>query len=216
MAKFIWGVDSAQKVTDQLYKCVVDHFSYPNYWGRYLTTVPNASDGLTINEIRFLKQKGVKILPIYNNFQTAIGYNAGQIVARNSIFHARRLGIPEGTVLFANIEKFFEVDEAWIRGWVETIYSSGYLSGAYHDPIEGNFNSSYCQAASNNKLVRDQLILWSAEPEVGTTGLRKAPKFNPETPACTANVWGWQYGRDSELCPIDTNLINKKLFNRLW
>lgn len=155
-------------------------------------------------------------MPIYNDFTEAVGYTQGTIAARNTIFHARRLGIPEGTVLFANVEKFFNVDEAWIRGWVNTIYPSGYRSGAYHDPAEGDFADAYCKAVQQDSTVRKQLILWSAEPEVGVTGLKKAPKFNPVTPPCPANVWAWQYGRNAEQCPIDTNLMAKKLFDLLW
>lgn len=216
MARYVWGVDSAQKATDELYQCVIKNFSYPNYWGRYLTTVPDASDGLTPEEVKFLKQKGVRILPIYNNFKDATGYTQGTIVARNAIFHARRLGIPKGTPLFANVERFFNVDEEWIRGWVNILYPSGYRAGMYHDPVEGNFSTAYCKAIKNDKSIREQLILWSAEPELKPTGLKKSPKFNPKTPPCPANGWGWQYGRDATKCPIDTNLIEKKLFNLLW
>jgi hypothetical protein len=215
LVRYIWGVDSAQAVTDELYQCVVNNFSFPNYWGRYLSTVAGASDGLTQEEINFLKQKGVRILPIYNNFRRAVGYDFGAIAANNAIFHARRLGMEEGKVLIANVERFFEVDEAWIRGWVNTILPSGYRSGIYHDPTEGNFSAAYCEAIKNDPAVRNQVILLSAEPQKQPTGVKNAPRFNPVTPPCKANVWAWQYARDTEQCPIDTNLISSKLFNLL-
>lgn len=216
MAKYLWGVDSSTNVTQELYNCVVRHLGTPSYWGRYLTTVPNASEGLTRAEIDFIQSKEMKILPIYNNFQASIGNRQGRVAAKNAIFDARRLGVPKGTVLFANVERFFDVDSEWIRGWVEEIYSSGYRSGLYNDPTRGNFHASYCQAARENNLVKSQTILWSAEPELGGTGPENVPKFSPKMPDCPGVVWVWQYGRDIQECPVDTNLANQRLLQYLW
>lgn len=215
MPKFIWGVDSAQSVTPELFECVMKNFSFPNYWGRYLTTVPNASEGLTNEEIQFMKSKGIKLLPIYNDFRASTGYREGQVVARNAIFQARRLGLPKGTPIFANVERFFTVDDGWIRAWVETFIPSGYLSGFYHDPTEGRFNNEFCQAVQNNNQIKSQAILWSAEPDPGVTNNKKAPSFNPKKVNCDSTVWAWQYGRDTTTCPIDTNLIDNRLFVKL-
>ena len=216
MARYSWGVDSSTFVTEELFNCVKRNFGVPKFWGRYLTTVPNASEGLTKQEITLIRNKGVKVLPIYNNFRQATGYRQGEVAAQNAIFHARRLGIPSGTVLFANVEKFFIVDSGWIRGWVERIYKSGYRSGFYHDPVNGGFNSAFCQAITENNQVKIQSILWSAEPEVGGTDANLAPKFNPKTPTCGGNVWVWQYGRDVKECPIDTNLADQRVLQYLW
>lgn len=106
MPKYIWGVDSSTNVTNELYQCVIHNFGYPKFWGRYLTRVPNASEGLTKEEIQFIKEKGIKIILIYNNFRNAIGSKQGSTAAANAIFQAKRLGVPKGKVLFANIEKF--------------------------------------------------------------------------------------------------------------
>ncbi|WP_458414092.1 glycoside hydrolase domain-containing protein [Schinkia sp. CFF1] len=215
MPKYIWGVDSAQKVTPELYDCVISHFSYPNYWGRYLSTVPNVSEGLTAEEIQFLRAKGVKILPIYNDFSASTGYREGQVSARNAIFQARRLGLPKGTPIIANVERFFAVDDTWIRAWVETFLPSGYVSGFYFDPTEGPFNTEFCQAVQQNSQLKSQAILWSAEPSPGVSNNKKAPKFNPKKVACDSTVWAWQYGRETTTCLVDTNLIDNRLFNKL-
>lgn len=213
---YVWGVDSSQEVTKEFYDCVLTNFGKPNFWGRYLTRVEGASEGLTQTEIELLHNSGTKILPIYNNFRQATGYAAGRVVARNTIFNARRLGIPENTALFANVEKFFPVDADWIRGYVDTFLPSGYRPGMYHDPVNGNFNNAYCQAVAADSNVSQQLILWSAEPETGTTKATEAPTFHPASPLCAANIWGWQYGRDDETCPIDTNLVDERLLQFLW
>lgn len=216
MVKTIWGVDSASPVTNVLFECVRRNYGMPKYWGRYLSNVAGAAEGLTAREVRFLHQKGVKILPIYSNFRRAVGFTAGQIVARNALFHARRLRIPQGTLLMANVERFFEVDESWIRGWTTTITANRYLAGIYHDPITGNFRQAYCAAIAKSPQLPTQLILWSAEPDPGVSKEADAPPFAPVTPPCHAQVLIWQYGRDSRVCPIDTNLMHPKVYHNLW
>jgi len=212
----LWGVDSSNKVNEELYNCVVTNFGKPKYWGRYLTTIPNVNDGLTAAEILFLHKKGVRVMPIYNDFKEAVGYRQGQVVARNAIFNAQRLGFPKNKFIFANVEKFFKVDEAWIRGFVDSMYPSGYRPGIYNDPTAGAFAEEFCKAAQKSERVRIQTILWSAQPEPGISKEKDAPKFNPTGPKCEANVWAWQYGRDSKECVIDTNLIDQRLYDNLW
>jgi hypothetical protein len=216
MPKELWGVDSAARVTNQLYNCVVDNFGKPSYWGRYLTTIPNVSDGLTQQEINLLQGNNVKIMPIFNNFDTATGYREGRTAAINATYNARRLGIPTGTFIFANVERFFDVDEGWIRGWVDVMYSSGFRPGIYADPSTAKFNKAYCTAVSNDAKVGEQVVIWSQEPTPGPTAKNNAPSYKPIAPPCVANVWAWQYGENAEQCPIDTNLIEPRLFEAIW
>ena len=212
----VWGVDSASPVNEQLLHCVRTNYGHPRFWGRYIKTVPGAAEGLSKREIAFLRQHGIKILPIYSNFREATGYRHGQITAQNAIFNAKLLRIPRNVVIFANVERFFDVDEAWIRGWVNKFYTSDYKPGLYHDPTKGGFSASFCKAAAGDEKVRIQSVLWSAEPEPGVTKKKDAPAYKPVSPPCSANVWAWQYGRDSTVCPIDTNLISPRLVPFLW
>jgi len=216
MAKPIWGVDSAAPVDERLLNCVVSNYGKPEFWGRYIRTVPGAADGLTRREASFLRENGIKIMPIYSAFRRAVGYDQGRIAARNAHYHAKLLGIPRGVVVFANVERFFEVDDAWIRGWADVFYASEYKAGFYHDPREGGFAAAYCRAASASENVREHAILWSAEPDPGATKKAEAPAFEPATPPCRAHVWVWQYGRDADACPIDTNLASPLLVKHLW
>jgi hypothetical protein len=216
MVRSLWGVDSAVKVDEKLYQCVLKNYGKPKYWGRYLTGKEGVNDGLSREEILFLHMRGIRILPIYNDFTEALGYRKGQVTARNAIFHANRLNFPKDSVLFANVENFFSVDDAWIRGWIDVFYNSGYRPGFYHDPTEGNFQQAFCTASKKNEKVSKQALLWSAEPEMEVTSLKEAPLFQPKKLSCTANVWGWQYGRDAEDCAIDTNLITFNLYQFLW
>jgi hypothetical protein len=216
MVRKVWGVDSAAPVTEELFQCVRSTFGYPKFWGRYLTDVADVSTGLTKNEIAYIRGLGIKILPVYNVITEAVGYFRGQVAARNAVYHARRLGIPENNAIFVNIEKFFNVDEAWIRGWVESLYPSGYRPGIYHDPVSGDFSAAYCEAVKNNNQVAVQSILWSAKPLAGISSERDAPQFKPAMPDCKGNVWVWQYGRDAKECPIDTNLADQKVLSFLY
>jgi Domain of unknown function (DUF1906) len=216
MAKGVWGVDSAQAVTEQLFQCVKNELGYPKFWGRYLTNVPDVSDGLTKEEITRLRNYGIKVMPVYNAFREAVGYANGQVAARNAVFHARRLGIPTNKVLFANIEDFFSVDASWIVAWVETMHPTGYRPGVYADLTKGDFASAYCEAIQANNQVAVQTIIWSSAPRPGTTKEQKAPKYQPAAPNCKANVWVWQYGRDAASCPVDTNLADRRLLDFLY
>jgi hypothetical protein len=185
---YVWGVDSASPVNNQLYQCVLNDFGKPRFWGRYLSTVPRAADGLTDEEITFLHRQSIKILPIYNDFRNAVGYANGKLVARNAAGHAL----------------------------VDTIRTSGFKSGIYHDPIRGAFSRAFCQAVKRDYRVKNETALWSAEPETPTTNAQQAPTFSPYKPRCNGNVWAWQYGRDAKVCPIDTNVIDSRLFNQLF
>jgi hypothetical protein len=220
-----WGVDSASAVREELYQCVVDNFrKKPAFWGRYLKAIPGISEELTQGEVAFLHEKGVKILPVYSAFkeENTKTYEQGVEIAHEAIAHAKQLGVPEGKIIFGDIEASYPVTEAWIRGFVNTFYPSGYRVGIYHDPINGAFKSAYCQAAIKDKKVREQTVLWSNQPELGTLPPDQFRCFLPVRPPCecfgssTPFVWAWQYGANSEICPIDTNLIQEKLFKMLW
>ncbi|KGR90122.1 hypothetical protein CD30_13295 [Ureibacillus massiliensis 4400831 = CIP 108448 = CCUG 49529] len=216
MVTFHWGVDSSQAVTRSLYDCVLNNYGKPEYWGRYLTRVEGSSEGLTKEEISLLHNSGTKILPIYNDFRRAVGANQGRVVAMTAAYHAKRLGIQKGSPIFMNVEQFFEVDSAWIRGLVNYLYNSDYKPGFYFDSTEGNFTTAYCEAVQLDKKISNQAVLWSAEPDLGVTNVEDAPDYNPATPECDANVWAWQYGHDSEVCPIDTNLVDSRLLQMLY
>ncbi|MGF2615040.1 DUF1906 domain-containing protein [Rossellomorea vietnamensis] len=216
MVKTYWGVDSASSVTSDVYNSVLKRFGKPLFWGRCLTTVQGASEGLSRVEIEFLRSRGTKLLPIYNNFSSATGFRSGMTSAVDAVSSARRMGIPTGVPIFANLEQALDVDAAWLRGWYEGIQSKGYTAGFYHDLSEETFKNSYSAAAKENDKLHSDTILWSAEARSRPSGERNAPAYNPRTPSHSANVWSWKYGGDSETGAIDTNLATKPLFDKLW
>jgi hypothetical protein len=223
--KTYWGVDSASKVTEDFYQCVVKNFGKPAFWGRYLKAIPGISDELTKEEVSFLHEKGVKILPIHSAFEKeeTSTYKQGAEIANEAISYAERVGVPKGKIIFGDIEVYYPVKAAWISGFVNTVYAAGYQVGIYHDPIGGAFKFAYCEAAQQDKIVREQTVLWGNQPQLGIRGKDQLRCFLPARPPCECfgssfrpKVWAWQYGIDSKICPIDTNLINRQLFKMLW
>lgn len=216
MTQLLWGVDSAQIVTEELLECVTQNFGYPRFWGRYLFRVPNISEGLTKEEICFIHSKGIKLLPIYNASREAVGYAEGKAVATKAVCKAESLCIPKGTILIADIEPFFLVDGPWILGWTEVVRKCGYKSGIYNAPLIGNFNQAFCDAVKANRRIRTRTALWSAQPETEPSGPQNAPYYQPASPSCGGNVCAWQYSRDVPQCPVDLNLACPQFVKLLW
>lgn len=213
-----WGVDSAAAVNNVLYNCVVQKYGAPVFWGRYLKSIHNVSDGLSPTEISFLHARGVKVLPIYNNFGSATGTSDGQSNANNAISIAKSLSMPDNVVIFADIEENYAVDAGWIEGWVEVLSQSPYTPGIYNNPLSGEFPVAYSQAVNNNTSIANTVILWSNEREPGVTPKSLAPPWNPARPPSPGRVLAWQYGENGAACSpgIDTDLIDPSLYQHLW
>ncbi|WP_218014461.1 glycoside hydrolase domain-containing protein [Bacillus sp. AFS037270] len=212
----VWGVDTASNVNQAFLQCIKDNYGEPSVFGRYLETKGDVSMGLTKEEVDLLHQQGIKILPIFNNFTEAVGYDKGIAEAKEAIANAQKLGIPKGVAIFADIEPTYPVDEAFIKGWVDTLANSPYKPGIYgvFTP-DSKLSAAYQSAASNHKNVQDQTVLWSSNPDPGVTAKNKAPAFQPGAPK-NMNISIWQYGIDGEACNIDTNLIQSTVLNKLW
>ncbi|CAM3830198.1 glycoside hydrolase domain-containing protein [Marinicrinis lubricantis] len=211
-----WGIDTASIIDSSFYRCVEQSFGKPAVAGRYLGTKDGVSHGMTAEEVQLLHGKDIKILLIHNHFNDARGYRNGKDEAREAIENAQKLGVPEGIALFADIEPDYPVDADFIRGWVEAISPSPYEPGIYGDFSQGSpILSAYNGAVNANPKIGEITILWAYQPQVGVTTQKSAPDYAPEVPQ-QSNGWIWQYGIDSEICNIDTNLIRKEAMAYLW
>ncbi|ULT56623.1 DUF1906 domain-containing protein [Neobacillus drentensis] len=212
----VWGVDTASRVDQAFLQCVKDNYGAPAVFGRYLETKGDVSIGLSKEEVNFLHQQGIKILPIFNHFKEAVGYQNGVAEAKEAIAYAQKIGIPKGVAIFADIEPTYPVDEAFIRGWVETLNSSPYKPGIYgvFTP-DSQLSAAYQVAVSKNKNLQTQTILWSSNPDPGVTKKNKAPAFQPGAPK-NMKISIWQYGIDGKTCNIDTNLTQSTVLDQLW
>ncbi|WP_160723722.1 glycoside hydrolase domain-containing protein [Bacillus sp. USDA818B3_A] len=215
-SKVYWGIDTADAIDQTFYQCVAKNYGKPDVVGRYIGHNEGASTGLTKEEIDFLKKQGVKIIPIYNHFTDATGYEHGVEEAKAAIALAKELDIPDGIVIYADIEPTYPVDAEFIRGWTETISSSQYKPGIYGVFEDGKeLSNAYIAAIDKNKDFKNKILIWTSNPEVGKTGKDKAPKYNPQTPkGISAAIW--QYGLEGKQCNIDTNLIQAPAYSASW
>ncbi|MEH7388318.1 glycoside hydrolase domain-containing protein [Bacillus sp. JJ1521] len=216
LPEIVWGIDSASETTKDFYACVKENFGDPVVFGRYLGEREGISVGLTPEQVKIMHAEGDFILPIYNHFDNATGYDNGVAQAKEAIKLARDVGIPEGVAIFADIEPDYPVDSEFIKGWFETIVSSNYKSGIYgvFDAEQALFKA-YQEAGKSNRAILEQNYIWTAVPSVGITTEAKAPEFNPSAPEGSL-AWGWQFGLDAETCNIDTNLFKRELVDVLW
>jgi hypothetical protein len=214
--QLLWGVDTASKLDQAFLQCVIDNYGTPSVFGRYLETKEGVSTGLTPDEVELLHQQGIKIIPIYNHFTNATVYENGAQEAQEAIAYAQQIGIPEGKAIFADIEPTYPVDEAFIRGWVDTLLGSPYKPGIYGVfTNDSTLTAAYQAAITVNQNVQTQTIIWSSNPDLGVTPQVNAPEFQPGAPA-NVPVSIWQYGIDGEACNIDTNLIQSTILDFLW
>jgi hypothetical protein len=214
--QILWGVDTASPVDQAFLQCVVDNYGNPAVFGRYLETKEGVSAGLTPEEVELLHKQGIKIIPIYNHFTNATTYENGAQEAQAVIAYAQQIGIPEGKAIFADIEPTYPVDEAFIRGWVDTLLGSPYKPGIYGIfTNESALTAAYQAAFAANQNVQSQTFIWSSNPDPGVTPQANAPEFQPGAPE-NVPVSIWQYGINGETCNIDTNLIQSNILDFLW
>jgi hypothetical protein len=204
------GVDSSTIVTPSKIQCIRNRYGNPAFWGRYLATVKGAAEGITASELTLLRQSHIKLLPIYSNFRSAVGKREGTRVAMEMITSAKRIGIQEKKVLFANVEKHFNIDDAFILGCIQTCMEHNYVPGFYSDPIHGRFKRAFLSAIKEKPSALHQTILWSAEPLAATP-----KKFQPARVHPNALVFIWQYKRDEAICHTDLNLAENRILKYL-
>ena len=216
LPEVVWGIDSASETTSEFIACVRENFGEPVIFGRYLGDKEGVSNGLTEEQVRLIQEQGGYILPIFNQFENATGFDNGVAEAEEAIRLAQEIGIPEGVAIFADIEPEYPVDSAFISGWFETISASPYRSGIYgiFDPDRA-LTAAYEEASENNTALLEENVIWTASPNIGITTKDEAPEYNPDAPEGSL-VLGWQYGIDAETCNIDTNLFDREIVEVLW
>src|SRR5699024_4828665 len=116
-----WGVDSAQEANDDLYQCVKDNFGKPKVIGRYLGDVEDVSVGLDQDEVKYLHHHDMKVVVVYNHLSDATGHDQGVEHAEKAIELAKEIDMPEGVVIFGDIEPDFSIDSPFIEGWYKTL-----------------------------------------------------------------------------------------------
>ncbi|WP_231514785.1 glycoside hydrolase domain-containing protein [Oceanobacillus salinisoli] len=211
--EYYWGVDSASYTNENVYSCVVDNFGEPEVWGRYLGDREGVSAGMDSEEVNYLHENDIPILVIYNHVNEAVGYDHGVDHGNQAISMAEELGIPEGVVLFVDIEPEYPVDSAFMEGWYDTLTDSSYYPAVY-----GVFDEGSALLEAYNAMdqeVQENTIVWTAFPQQEPTSKDNAPEYDPQGPE-NSMLYGWQYAIDAETCNIDTNLFTNEMMDYLW
>ena len=214
---YLWGIDSASQTTDSFYACVRENFGDPKIVARYLGTNEGVSAGLTSEQVELIHGNEADILPIYNGFTDATGYDNGVNQAKEAISLANDLGVPEGVAIFADIEPTYPVDSAFIQGWYDEMTASNYEPAIYgsFDP-DNAITSAFNSAVEEKADISENTYLWSSSPSVGITAESDAPTDYTVDAPDNSLSYGWQYGINSETCNIDTNIFNSNLTEVLW
>ncbi|TKC19531.1 glycoside hydrolase domain-containing protein [Robertmurraya kyonggiensis] len=212
----VWGVDSASSTDSEMLSCVRENYGEPKVWGRYLGEKEGVSSGITTDEAEFLHSNNILVLPIWNHFTDATGYDSGKSEAEQAIKKAEELGLPAGVPIFADIEPSYPVNSEFIKAWYDVLGNSNYKPGIYGVFESGNeLTTAFEEAAGNDKNILASTYIWTASPHTGTTSESNAPTYEPEAPE-NSLVGGWQYGIEGKACNIDTNLFSGKITEILW
>jgi len=195
--QILWGVDTVSPITSSFLSQVSYDLGTPQFVGRYLDYSPR----LSTSEAGYIHSRGIHILPIYSDLGGDTGYSTGVSRADAAISEARALGIPNGTIIIADIESNSSVNASYVQGWYNAISGAGYTAGYYENPYPGSseFNGAFCGAISGDSAVANS-ILYSSEPEPGgITTEADAPAFGPSGLLCSGQDRGghtriWQYG----------------------
>ncbi|MEI3613810.1 glycoside hydrolase domain-containing protein [Pseudogracilibacillus sp. SO30301A] len=208
-----WGVDSANAAKD-VYKCVSDNFGEPKIFGRYLGDVEGVATSLDQKEVKFLHDKDIKILVIYNLIpKEATGFDNGVQHAEDAIELSKELKIPEGIAIFGDIEPDFSIDSKFIEGWYKTISDSAYEPGLYG--VFDKDSDILVAFEDTDEEIQENTIVWTAYPQKEPTSKENAPEYEPQGPE-KAKIFGWQYAIDAETCNIDTNVFTEEMLDYVW
>lgn len=138
----IFGVSSAMPINKKLknghtlYEWVVRKNCYPAFCMRML----NGENKISVDEIKFLKDKDCKIGLIFNDFtEKEVSTMSGVLSAERAVNAALELGVPvnKGIVLFAEIKGDWSVNHNWMISFASTIKAKGFIAG-----FIGNTDSS--------------------------------------------------------------------------
>ncbi|HDR7429963.1 TPA: DUF1906 domain-containing protein [Bacillus toyonensis] len=231
-----WGIDSCELSNHiipntgnkKLLKHVTDQLGKPDFWGRYIGGNSSCPNGvLTLSEIKFLHDNGIKILVIYNGASPShmIYEQEGIDDANKAINIATDLGISYAgheVIIYLDIEESWTPTPMYLHGWSKTLNNTGVLiPGFYCNTISPNFLTSFCAARLFSDEV-DKTVLYTTQPQKTCTNKAQAPSWNPQDPICIPLVHSdpgvqvWQYSINCLGGFVDLDLMTSFAFDRTF
>ena len=220
--QLFFGVDSKIQADDLLqnnieeFEWVVRNKIYPNFYGRYLT----GENCLTEDEIKFLHRKGCKVAAIYEDDGKKETEAQGVIVAKKIAARALELKIPQGSVIFLEINENENATRDFMRGFAKTLLAEGYTPGfKANTDAKFTFDREFSGGMQTHKDIFKMCLIWAVAPSVEeynqmtTTHLIHPDKWGPYAPSgITRNeIAIWQYGKDCH--PIEDDAGKVTTFN---
>lgn len=220
--QLLFGVDSKIQADDLLqnnieeFEWVVRNKIYPNFYGRYLT----GENCLNADEIKFLHRKGCKIAAIYEDEGKKETEEQGVIVAKKIDARALELKIPEGSVVFLEIDENEVVTRDFMKGFAKTLLTEGYTPGfKANTDAKFSFDREFSGGIQAHRDIFKMCLVWAVAPSVEeynkmtTTHLIHPDNWMPYAPSgITRNeIAIWQYGKDCH--PIEDNDGKTTTFN---
>lgn len=216
----LWGVDTNSPTSPSFVGQVTTALGAPQFVGRYFTLPPGAGTPLSQAEASSLSSQGLPILLLNspNNSNLTAGSTA-VTEANAAVAQATVFGVPQGTALFRDVENSYQIDSAYITAWYNTIAGAGYVPGFYENPLPGSsgFSSAYCAAVSGQASIGAGTVLYSDEPESGTSFARSdMPAYAPSAPPCANTTIAWQYLIQAPSVNVDVDEVPAQYGHYLW
>ena len=202
-----FGVDSKFPATTllqnnlNLFEWVTRNKVYPIFWGRNL----NGKNELTLEEVKYLHDKGVKIALIGNSSPSKTTEEDGRKFAKRVLSLASNLNVPNNVVLFDAIDENEVVSKNYLRGYAIELLVKGYVPGfkVSTDSI-CPFNREFCRGIQVEPILFQKCMIWAITPTLddynGTidTHILHPNYWKPYAPSgITRNeIAIWQYGKD--------------------
>ena len=217
-----FGVDSNVRADDLLqnhiteFEWVLRNKIYPHFWGRNMV----GENSLTKEEIHFLHGKACKIAPIYKDADEKITEEQGRVLAKKIEMEAMKLGIPEETAIFLEIEENETATRDFMRGYAKALLKDGYIPAFRADTdAMYDFDREFSRGMQTDRAIFTQCLIWALSPTVQeydgmtTTHLIHPDCWKPYAPSglMRNEIAVWQYGKNCH--PIYDDEEKETTFN---
>lgn len=203
-----------------MFEWVVRNKIYPHFWGRTL----NGQTPLTLQEIRFLHNKGCKIAALFEAQETMETHQQGYLHGEQAGFAALLLQIPVGSAIFLELNESDNLTTDYLCGYAEAVLNLGYTPGvrANTDAAFG-FDREFSRGMRVNQRLFEKMLIWADAPRLEeydrmtTTHLIHPDNWKPFAPSGISRneIALWSYGKechpihddDDRLTTFNINLV---------
>lgn len=237
VSRLFFGVDSKIQSDDLLqnnidmFEWVIRNKIHPNFYGRNIV----GKDALTSAEIKYIHSRGTKIAAIYADKSEKKTEAEGKSMARKIDNITMKLGIPEQTAIFLEIEEGESATRDFMRGYAKGLIEIGYTPAfKANTDAKYSFDREFSRGMQTDRDIFSKCLIWAVSPTVAeydgmtTTHLIHPDNWKPFAPSGLERnqIAVWTYGKnchpilDDEGKPTvfnlnlvrNTDIIKNKMF----